>query len=137
MIMEIAVSILCLVLALAVALLIPTILELRRTAKQTTEFLKNTEGAINSAMAETEATMKSVREISDNVNGLTSGVRDVTDSVVGVAADIRRTGRYIENMTLMTAGSISGIRAAVLAVVQILIDNLLSPIGRGKGGEKQ
>lgn len=134
--MEIAVSILCLVLALAVALLIPTILELRRTAKQTTEFLRNTEGSINSAMAETQMTMRSVRSISDNINAATEGARDVTDSVHGLATDIRRTGRYLENMTLMTAGSISGMKAAVLAVVQVIIDNLLAPRAGNKGGQQ-
>lgn len=137
MLLEIAASILCLVLALAVGLMIPAILELRRTIRQSSEFMKNTEGSINSAMAETEATMRSVRAITDNVNAATKGVRDVTESVHGLANDIRRTGRHIENMTLMTAGSLSGIKAAALAVVQIIIDNLfLSASGRGKGGQQ-
>ena len=124
MIIEIAVIVICVLLALLVGFLIPVIIELRRTIAQANEFLQGTEKELTATLKEVDETLKSVRGITDSVNKVTSDVTSVTDGFRNVAHDLRVTTSNIEDLTRKLAGHFSGMKAAFSAVAGVLINRI-------------
>jgi uncharacterized protein YoxC len=118
-----------LVLAVAVAFLIPTLLELRRAAAQTTTFLKSTGESLDTSLKEIDDTMKSLREITENINTVTQDARNFSSSLVHLADDVKSVGESVHNLTSRTSRSVSSIRAGIMAACEVLIRNLITRRG--------
>jgi ABC-type transporter Mla subunit MlaD len=94
-----------------------------------TAFLKSTEGSLNSTLREVEDTMKSFREVTDNISSVTQDAKDFSSSLVGLADDVKSVGDSIHNLTSRTSRNVSGIRAGISAALEIILENLITRKG--------
>ncbi|MFC1549337.1 DUF948 domain-containing protein [Nitrospirota bacterium] len=111
-------------LALGLGFLIPVLIELKRTIAKANEFMEVTEKDLSSSLREIEDTLKSIRGITDKVNEVTGDVTSFSDGLRGAAHDIKETTRHIEKLTLRLSRHFSGVKAAISAVLGVIINNL-------------
>lgn len=113
------------VLAVAVGFLISTLIELRRTAKEAAEFLRNTGESLKSTLQETEETLKSLRGITDDINAVTRDARTFSQAITEVAENIKGMSETADELRSRVTKRASGIRAGIIAAVEVLVKNLL------------
>lgn len=128
---EILLIIISVILAVAVGFMIPVLIELKMTAKETTQFLKRNEAAFNEIVADLGDTLKSIRGVSDNIKGVTEDAKTFTGSVAGASEDLKGLTASLEELTTQAAARVSGLRAGLITAVDVLLHNLLR-----KGGDK-
>ncbi|MBM4324865.1 MAG: DUF948 domain-containing protein, partial [Deltaproteobacteria bacterium] len=58
-----------------VIIFIVVMIELKRTIKELKELIRTTEGSLKPALTELQGTLRSVRELTDNVNEVAEDVR--------------------------------------------------------------
>jgi len=105
-----------LILALGVGFLIHTLIEMRKAAEEMRAFLKKTGESIDETLEETKATLRSVRSITDTVNGVADDVRKlshrVSDTAKGIKSVAAALGDASSKTRLSTIALGVGIKAA-------------------------
>lgn len=124
MITEIVLIFIAIMIALGVGAMIPTILELRRTARQATEFIASTETTLVATLAEMDATLKRVRSITDKVDNITGDINEVSSSITHVAQDIRLISHSLEKTTRRTSRTMTGLRVGLSTALAVIQQNL-------------
>jgi uncharacterized protein YoxC len=114
-----------LIIALLVGVLIPTLLELRKTAAQSTRTLK-----------EIDEAMMVVRAIAEDINDVTRNAKDLSSSMVDLARNVRAAGGTVEELTSNASKKFSGVRAGIKAACEVIFSNLIDNLFTRGGGEK-
>jgi len=117
--------------SIAIGVLIYVLLELRKSLKQTNEFLARTEEAVLPAIEELQAALKNVKEITDEVNGMTRDIRQVTTAVGRIGDQAGDLADIITDANVKIKANIGGIRAGFQTAFGVLKENFLR-----KGGSK-
>lgn len=110
------------VLALVAGFLILVLLEMRKAFKELGVLIGTVEGTVKPTMQELNETMKSMREMSENINAISGDLRRVTSAVGDLGKNIDEVNKLIEDIPLR----VSGIRAGIRAALESLLLNLFS-----------
>jgi len=117
--------ILLLTLIVLVAFSIPTILQIRRTAKSVEDLLKSTEGALNSLLLELKESIERINRTTEGIEGSVKNVQYLTKSIgeIGALLDevnnlVRQTG---SSFAVKTACIGVGIKTALGVLAKGLI----------------
>lgn len=102
--------------------LIPLIIELKRTIMQ---LRISMEEKLNPALDELQMTLKSLRNISDNVTGITADVKSLSKSVSDVGQTVSLINGLISNFSSTTAIKIMSLRSGIMAGIGYLLTNLI------------
>jgi uncharacterized protein YoxC len=122
---EILLAVIIVILVVAVGFLISSLIELRRSAKETIRFLKRNEEAFNAVLTELREVMKAAREITENISGFTEDARVFSSSIADVGRNLKSASELVGDLSTKAAGSVSGIRVGVRTALEVLIKNLL------------
>lgn len=120
------------ILAVLAGFIIPALIEMKVAAAQARRFLMNTEESLNNALNEVEETSRSIRSITDNIHSVTENISSVSSSVSELAEHIEGTVHSVQKLTSLTAGSVLGLKAGIMAAFGVLLDNLFFK----RGGDK-
>ena len=110
--------------ALALGTLVLVFLELRKMIRKFDNFMEKTESAVLPTMEELQGTLRNVRSISGEVNGMTQDIRKVTTAVGLVSEEIEDLADTLKDVTLKTRASIEGIKAGFSTAVGVLKSGL-------------
>jgi uncharacterized protein YoxC len=105
-----------------VLFIVPMTVELRKTLVLLSKYLDD---GLKPALEELEATLKSIRAISDDVGGITSDAREVSQSVVEVGRTISAINGLLANVGLSASVRAVSLRAGVRAALEYLAKNLI------------
>ncbi len=105
---------------------IVVMLELRNTVRNLNDLIRNIESRLNPAIEELQQTLRSLRNVSDNITGVTEDVRVLSGSVRKIGEDARRVSGFIEEVTSSAVVRVSGWRAGITAALQVIAQGLLS-----------
>jgi uncharacterized protein YoxC len=114
------------------AFLIGLIMELRKTARSINEFLKTTEEFFNPTLEELQQTLRSIRNVSDNLNDATNDIKTFSGAVNDIGQHVRQISNIIEGVTSSTAIKASGLKVGIRTALGVLLSNLFSKKGEGK-----
>ncbi|MEW6675259.1 MAG: DUF948 domain-containing protein [Nitrospirota bacterium] len=126
---QIWIGLIVLAFLVTVGLLIPVLMELRKTARSLRKFLKTTEESIKPTLEELQQTLKSIRNVSDDVNDVTGDIKTFSGSVRDVGHNIRHMSNLIEDVTSSTVIKASGLRVGIKTALEVLLNNLFSKKG--------
>jgi len=129
---DVFIIILLIVSSAAIAVLIYVLFELRRSLRETNKFLQRTEEAVIPAIEELQATLKNVKEITDEINGMTRDVRQVTSAVGQIGDQVGELADIITDANVKIKANIGGFRAGIQTALGVLKDNLFK-----KGGSNE
>jgi len=113
----------------AVGVFIYVMVELRAAAKALKEFIKTTEcscAPLKPTLEELHLTLKSVRDMTDNINGVAEDVRELSGSVRDVGENVKHVSDLVEDVTSSALVRVSGLKAGVNAALEVLLKNLFS-----------
>ena len=115
----------------AVITFIWVMLELRKAIRALKELVNTTENSLKPTLAELQETLKSVRNVADNVTAvsgdmkvLSGALRDVGENVKSVSGDIKHLTNFVDGITSSVVVETSGLKAGVKAGVWYFIKNL-------------
>ena len=75
---------------IVVCFLVYVLLELRKSARALTDFLRTTEDSLKPAMEELQQTLKSMRKVTDDVNSVTEDIRLVSGSARDIGQNLKK-----------------------------------------------
>lgn len=105
----------------AIGFLIYASLEIRRAASAFKEFLKNTEERMKPVLEETEQTLKSLRNVSDDVGTATENVRNFSDAVYEIVDNVRALSGIVSDLRGGVNLRVLGVKAGIKAALNVLI----------------
>ncbi len=115
----------------AVIIFIWVMLELRKAIRALKELVNTTENSLKPTVAELQETLKSFRNVADNitvVSGdikvLSGALRDVGENVKSMSKDIKVLTDFVDGMTSSAVVEASGLKAGVKAGVWYFLKNL-------------
>ena len=115
----------------AVIIFIWVMLELRKTIKALKELVNTTENTLKPTVAELQETLKSVRNVADNVTVvsgdmkvLSGALRDIGENVKSVSGDIKHLTNFVDGVTSSAVVEASGLKAGVKAGMWYFLKNL-------------
>jgi len=114
-----------------VGFFIYVLLELRKSARALTDFLKTTEESLKPALDELQQTLKSMRRVTDDVNTVTEDIRLISGSARDIGQNFRRISMLINEVSSDAIIKVSGLRVGLRTALEVLIKNFLT-----KGGTK-
>lgn len=114
-----------------VVFFISVLLELRKSARALTEFLRNTEASLKPALEEFQLSLRSLRKITDDINEVTEDIKTVSDSVRGVSQNFYKISSLINEVSSDALIKVSGLRVAIRTALEVLLNNILK-----KGGSR-
>lgn len=107
-----------------VAFLIPTILQIKRTAKVAEDFLKNTHSTLNPLLIQLKETVEMTNQVAEKLDESISSVRNLTNAVgeTGIIIDeinilLKQTSRFI-------SGTISSFGAGIKTALSVLTQGI-------------
>jgi hypothetical protein len=105
-----------------------------KTSAAVRDFLKNTEGNLNTALIELQGTLQNLTKITSDISTVTEEVRQVTDIVANLEKDAQYLFQYVKNeLAANTAANFAGLKAGVKTGVATLVKTLKE--GRGDDHE--
>jgi uncharacterized protein YoxC len=114
----------------AVAVFILVMFEVRAAVRRLNEFLKTTENTLKPTLEELQLSLRSMRGVTDNITAVTDDVKVLTGSVRSVGENVRHVSEIVEEVTSFATVRVSGYRAALRAVIEVLVKGLIA--GRTK-----
>ncbi len=104
---------------------ISTLVSLKRTSATLDEFIKRTEGNINSTLAEVKGTLENVQKIIDDVGAVTQEIRQISNAVANLDRGIWKLYGYLKEGLGPTAeANLAGLKAGIKTGVVTLVKNL-------------
>ena len=106
-------------------------LEIRRAVRILEKLVSTTEDSLKPTVAEVQETLKSVRNVANNVTAvsedmkiLSGALRDVGENVQRVSGDVKRLMNFVDEMTSSATVEASGLKAGVKAGFWYFLKNL-------------
>jgi uncharacterized protein YoxC len=121
-------AIIAVCLLVQVFFLVPMLVELRRALVLLSKYMDD---GLKPALQELQETLKSLRNVSDDVGGITSDVREVSKSVAGMAHTVSAINGLLEAVGSSASVRAAGLRAGIRAAIEYLARNLIRK-GDGK-----
>lgn len=121
-------SIITLSFVVAVAVFVFVMIELRGAIKALKELIKTTDCSLKPTADELQLTLRSVRNITDNVTTVTEDVKVLSGSVRNLGRNVKQVSDLVDDVTSSTVVRASAIRAGVNAAIEVFLKNLF---GRG------
>ncbi|OGW33363.1 MAG: hypothetical protein A2X59_05390 [Nitrospirae bacterium GWC2_42_7] len=110
------------VLAIAV-FLVPLLIEAKRTI---ISLRRTVEDRLNPALEEMQSSLKSIHNISDNVNDITEDIRRFSGSVSEVGQTIHSISGLAGNMSSSMSIKALSLRTGIIAGIKFLLTNLMN-----------
>jgi uncharacterized protein YoxC len=105
-----------------------------RTSSAFRDFLKNTQGNVNSTLIDMQATLQNLKKITGDISTVTEDVRQITDRVTHLEKNIRHLYQYFKDEFATTAeANLAGLKAGVKTGVSTLVKTLKE----GRGGDHE
>ncbi len=111
---------------------ISVLIELRKTTKSLRDFLRNQEDLLNTTLSELQQTLKSLRNVSNDVNEIMVDAKSFSDAVSNIGDNIKRASNLIDNTKSLAFIKASGLRVGIKTALTFLLKNLLSKKRGGK-----
>ena len=115
----------------AVIIFVWVMLELRKAIRALRELVDTIENSLKPTVAELQETLKSVRNVGDNVTGVTEdmkvlsgALKNVGKSVNHVAGDVEHVANLVDRITSSAVLEASGLKAGIKAGLWVLLKNL-------------
>ena len=108
------------------AIVIPLVLEIRRSLTSVREFLKNTEETLNPTLQELKETLESIRHITNDVGGVTDNVKEVSDALAQVSKNVKKVSGYVDGMGVATTAKIIGLKAGIMAGAKTFMRSIIT-----------
>lgn len=99
---------------------IAVLVQLKNTLFRAEKVINETGMSVNAALKEAEATLKSIRQVTDNVNAVTEDARQLSSTLVGVATDIRHASDTVKNVTANFGSKVMGFKAGISVALEVL-----------------
>ncbi len=112
-----------------IVLLIPVVLQLKRTIKRLEDFLVSTDEELKPTLQELQGVLSEIKKTSNNVNTITSNVRGLSESVVELSTKLNNISSVITNIQRETNATVAGLKAGVKTAAGVFVKNIIS-----KGG---
>ncbi len=116
---------------IVVIIFIWVMLELRRAIRALKELVNTTENSLKPTVAELQETLKSFKNMADNVTVvsgdikvLSGALRDVGENVKSVSGDIKHLTDFVDGITSSAVVEASGLKAGAKAGVWYFLKNL-------------
>ncbi len=116
----------------SVIVFVYVMLDLRKTIRALKELVNTTENSLKPSVAELQETLKSIRNVANNVTAvsedmkiLSGALRDVGENVKRVSGDMKHLVNIVDEMTSSAAVEASGLKAGVKAGFRFFLKNLL------------
>lgn len=116
---------------IVVCFLVYVLLELRKSARALTDFLRTTEDSLKPALEELQQTLKSMRKVTDDVNSVTEDIRLVSGSARDIGQNLKKISVLLNEVSSDAIIKVSGLRVGIRTALEVLIKNFLT-----KGGTK-
>jgi ABC-type transporter Mla subunit MlaD len=101
------------------------LMTMKRTSDRVNEFVRNTEGNLNTTLQELAGTLENLRRISGNVSAVSDDVRQISHSVASLERSMRESLVYLkESLGSAAEANIAGLRAGITTGVATLVKNL-------------
>lgn len=113
----------------AAGFLISALIELRKTARSLRNFLKTQEDLLNTTLGELQQTLKSLRNVSDDVNEIMVNAKSFSNAVSNIGDNIKHASDLIENTKSLALIKASGLKVGIKTALTFLLKNLLSKKG--------
>lgn len=117
------------IVAVTCGFLISLIIDLKKTLSNINEFLKRTEGSLNSSLDELQQTLKSIRKVSDDVNDITSDIKTLSKSISEVGTNIKHVSGLVSNISNLALIKASGIKTGIKTGLSVLLKNIFTKKG--------
>lgn len=108
---------------------ISVLIELRKSAKALTEFLKTTENSIGPALDELQDTLKSLRKVTDDINEVTENVRTVSGAASDIGRNFKKISDLLSEVSSDTLIKVSGLRVGIRTALEFLLKNIIAKKG--------
>lgn len=108
----------------AVGFLIYVLLELRKSARAITEFLKTTEDSMKPALEELQQTLKSLRRVADDVTEVTEDIKMVSGSARDIGQNLKKISGLLNEVSSEAIIKVSGLRVGIRTALGVLLKNL-------------
>ncbi len=105
-------------------LLIPVVLQLKKTVKGIDEFLKNTENQLDPVLKELQEVLSELKTTTNNINTVTSNARELSQSVLDLSYKINNITSVITDLQRETNATVAGLKAGVKTAVGVFVKNL-------------
>lgn len=107
-----------------VAFLIYASLEIRRAAASLSEFLKRTDENLKPVMHEAEQTLRSLRDVTDDVGVVTDNIRRLSGALYETADNIRAVSNVVNEFRDGMSLRVSAIKTGVRVALGVLINEI-------------
>jgi len=115
----------------AIITFIYVMLDLRKTIRALKELVNTTENSLKPTVAELQETLKSVRNVANNIATvsedmkiLSGALRDVGENVKRVSGDMKHLVSFVDEMSSSAVVEASGLKAGVKAGFWFFLKNL-------------
>lgn len=108
----------------AVAFLIPALIELRKASRSLNIFLDKTTDSLIPTLNELEQTLSKLKDISGNLNKTAEDIKTFSGAVNDVGQSIKHISRMFDEATTSTVVKVSGLRAGIRTAMEVLLHNL-------------
>ncbi len=105
-------------------LLIPVVLQLKKTIRGVDEFLKKTEDQLDPVLAELQDVLAELKTTTNNINTVTSNARELSQSVLDLSYKINSISTVISDLQKETNATVAGLKAGVKTAVGVFVKNL-------------
>jgi len=123
---EIAISVIAVVVVALAFFLIPTILEVKRTVKALNNFIEKTEEELNPSLRSLKETLDNLNKILDDIQTVTDGTRQVGENLKEISDKISSLIESIHDVKKEGRATIVALKAGIREGVKVLIRNLTS-----------
>lgn len=108
----------------AIAFLIYTVLEIKKTAAELNNTLKDTEVRLTPLINETEQCLASIRRIADDAGAVTSTARNLAEAGNDIAINLKALSSLIRELGEEVSLRAFGIRTGFKTALKVLIDQI-------------
>ena len=105
----------------ALFFLIYSTMQLKKMAATMDEFVRTTDQRLKPVLEETEKTLKSIRQVSDDIATVSGSVREVSEAVLDVATNVQAISMLIGDLKDQISLRALGIKAGVQTALGVLL----------------
>jgi uncharacterized protein YoxC len=117
--------------AVLTVFLVLTLIELRKTSRELSEFLKNTDSSLRPVLEDLDANLKNIKNITGDISAVTEDAKAFSSSVREVADGVKSLADMLGGIEGKAKISVQSIRAGAKAAIEVLARNFLT-----KGGNR-
>jgi uncharacterized protein YoxC len=105
----------------ALFFLIYSTMQMKKLAATMDEFVRTTDQRLKPVLEETEKTLKSIRQVSDDIATVSGSVREVSEAVLDVATNVQAISMLIGDLKDQISLRALGIKAGVQTALGVLL----------------